>query len=65
MTTSLKEKHRSRSRGDFVLKAVVAAAAAVIGEVRGGPEARVSARGPFGASRAIDMLSGEQLPRIC
>jgi hydrogenase expression/formation protein HypE len=43
----------------------VAATAAVIGGVCEGPKARVSARGPFGVSRAIDMLSGEQLPRIC
>ena len=43
----------------------VAAAAAVIGEVRDGPSGIVSCRGPFGVDRAIDMLSGEQLPRIC
>jgi hydrogenase expression/formation protein HypE len=38
---------------------------AVIGEVRNGPPGSVSARGLLGASRAIDMLSGKQLPRIC
>ena len=43
----------------------VSVAAAVIGEVREGPPGQVSCRGPFGAARAIDMLSGEQLPRIC
>ena len=43
----------------------VAAAAAVIGEVRDAPRCLVSCRGPFGVDRAIDMLSGEQLPRIC
>jgi hydrogenase expression/formation protein HypE len=43
----------------------VAAAAAKIGNVRAGPKGQVSCRGPFGAARAIDMLSGEQLPRIC
>ncbi|MBO0737411.1 MAG: hydrogenase expression/formation protein HypE [Alphaproteobacteria bacterium] len=43
----------------------VAAAAAVIGEVSDGPAGQVSCRGPFGVARAIDMLSGEQLPRIC
>jgi hydrogenase expression/formation protein HypE len=37
----------------------------VIGQVRSGPPGQVSCRGPFGAIRAIDMLSGEQLPRIC
>jgi hydrogenase expression/formation protein HypE len=43
----------------------VAASAALIGEVRHGPPGQVSCRGPFGVARAIDMLSGEQLPRIC
>jgi hydrogenase expression/formation protein HypE len=43
----------------------VAAVAAAIGEVREGPNGQVSCRGPFGIARAIDMLSGEQLPRIC
>jgi hydrogenase expression/formation protein HypE len=43
----------------------VAAAATAIGEVREGPKGQVSSRGPFGIARAIDMLSGEQLPRIC
>jgi hydrogenase expression/formation protein HypE len=40
-------------------------AAAVVGEVRVGPAGQVSARGPLGVARVIDMLSGEQLPRIC
>ena len=40
-------------------------AAAVVGEVRAGPAGQVSARGPLGVARVIDMLSGEQLPRIC
>jgi hydrogenase expression/formation protein HypE len=39
--------------------------AAVIGAVRDGPAGRVSCRGALGVDRAIDMLSGEQLPRIC
>jgi len=43
----------------------VTAAAAIVGEVRSGPQGQVSCRGPFGVARAIDMLSGEQLPRIC
>jgi hydrogenase expression/formation protein HypE len=43
----------------------VTAAAAIVGEVREGPKKQVSCRGPFGVERAIDMLSGEQLPRIC
>jgi hydrogenase expression/formation protein HypE len=39
--------------------------ATVIGEVRAGPAGEVSCRGPLGVARVIDMLSGEQLPRIC
>ena len=39
--------------------------AAVIGEVTRAEPGQVLCRGPFGATRVIDMLSGEQLPRIC
>ena len=39
--------------------------AVVIGTVRDGPAGRVTARGAIGGTRVIDMLSGEQLPRIC
>jgi len=39
--------------------------AAIIGEVHASPAGVVSCRGPLGTARAIDMLSGEQLPRIC
>lgn len=41
------------------------AGAAIIGRVTEGDQGRVSARGPLGMNRVIDMLSGEQLPRIC
>ena len=40
-------------------------AAVVIGEVCGGPVGQVSCQGRLGVERAIDMLNGEQLPRIC
>ncbi len=43
----------------------VSAAATRIGTVSAGPEGRVACRGPIGGTRIIDMLSGEQLPRIC
>ncbi len=43
----------------------VSAGATRIGTVAAGPEGRVSCRGPIGGTRIIDMLSGEQLPRIC
>jgi hydrogenase expression/formation protein HypE len=43
----------------------VCAEAAVIGEVAAGPAGRVTLQGPLGAARVVDMLSGEQLPRIC
>lgn len=38
---------------------------AVIGEVTEGHGSRVSITSQIGASRILDMLSGEQLPRIC
>ncbi len=43
----------------------VCAESAIIGTVAAGPAGRVSCRGPIGGIRIIDMLSGEQLPRIC
>jgi hydrogenase expression/formation protein HypE len=43
----------------------VSAGAAVVGAVGDGPGGRVSCRGALGVDRVIDMLSGEQLPRIC
>jgi hydrogenase expression/formation protein HypE len=43
----------------------VAGGAAVIGAVGDGPAGQVSCRGAIGGVRVIDMLSGEQLPRIC
>jgi hydrogenase expression/formation protein HypE len=39
--------------------------AAIIGSVSAEPSGQVSCRGALGVARAIDMLSGEQLPRIC
>jgi hydrogenase expression/formation protein HypE len=41
------------------------ASAAVIGEVRDTSRGAVWCRGTLGVTRAVDMLSGEQLPRIC
>jgi hydrogenase expression/formation protein HypE len=45
----------------------VSAGAVAIGKVvaASGGAGLVSARGRFGAARVLDMLSGEQLPRIC
>jgi hydrogenase expression/formation protein HypE len=43
----------------------VSEGAVVIGTVRDGPAGRVTAKGALGGTRVIDMLSGEQLPRIC
>jgi hydrogenase expression/formation protein HypE len=39
--------------------------ARVIGTVTGGPAGRVTARTLVGSRRVVDMLVGEQLPRIC
>ncbi|MFD5246088.1 hydrogenase expression/formation protein HypE [Amycolatopsis sp. NPDC058340] len=41
------------------------ASATVIGEVTDGPVGRVSARTLVGSTRIVDVLVGEQLPRIC
>jgi hydrogenase expression/formation protein HypE len=41
------------------------AEAALIGEVVAGPAGRVSQRSGFGGERVLDLLVGEQLPRIC
>ena len=40
-------------------------AAAIIGRVTAGEPGRVTMRTTFGGSRIVDMLVGEQLPRIC
>lgn len=39
--------------------------AAIVGEVFEGPSGRVSVKNGFGATRIMDTLVGEQLPRIC
>lgn len=39
--------------------------AAIIGKLTGGNPGRVVLRTQYGSSRILDMLSGEQLPRIC
>lgn len=39
--------------------------ACIIGEVRAEPEGIVAMRTGFGGTRIVDMLVGEQLPRIC
>jgi hydrogenase expression/formation protein HypE len=39
--------------------------ACVIGEVKPEPQGIVSMRTGFGGTRIVDMLVGEQLPRIC
>jgi len=41
------------------------AEAAIVGEVIESDPGRVTLRGTIGGSRIVDMLSGEQLPRIC
>jgi len=43
----------------------VTAGASVIGTVTGDASALVTLTSVFGSSRIVDMLSGEQLPRIC
>ena len=43
----------------------VSAAAVVIGRVTDNPGPLVTLKSRIGAQRVVDMLSGEQLPRIC
>jgi hydrogenase expression/formation protein HypE len=43
----------------------VSESARIIGRVDAEPPGQVSCRGALGISRVIDMLTGEQLPRIC
>jgi hydrogenase expression/formation protein HypE len=59
----------ARSHADRVLEAwrrhPLGARAAIIGEVLAEPRGRLVLRTRIGARRVVDMLSGEQLPRIC
>jgi hydrogenase expression/formation protein HypE len=59
----------ARSHAEAVLAAwrrhPLGQGAAVIGELRAAPRAGVVLRTRIGARRVVDMLSGEQLPRIC
>jgi hydrogenase expression/formation protein HypE len=41
------------------------AGTSIIGEVKAEPGGIVSMRTAFGGTRIVDMLVGEQLPRIC
>jgi hydrogenase expression/formation protein HypE len=50
---------------DVLRRHSVSAAAVAIGTVGDGPAGGVTSRGPLGVDRVVDMLSGEQLPRIC
>ena len=59
----------AREAGDAVLEALRAhplgRAAAIVGEVVGEHPGKVAMRSRIGGLRVVDMLSGEQLPRIC
>ena len=50
---------------DVLRRLEISAGAAIIGSTTDGPAGQVSCRGPLGVARAVDMLNGEQLPRIC
>lgn len=56
-------------QADAALQAMRAAPygadAAIVGEVAEGPAGKVYVKTSFGAKRIMDMLVGEQLPRIC
>ena len=59
----------AREQGDAVLAAMRAhplgAGSAIIGEVVADHPGRVVLRSRIGGTRIVDMLTGEQLPRIC
>ncbi len=59
----------SSSSADVVLAAMkehpLGKDAAIIGEVTEGPKGRVLLETPVGNKRVLDMLTGDQLPRIC
>jgi len=46
-------------------KNVYGSDACIIGEVKPEPQGIVSMVTGFGGTRIVDMLAGEQLPRIC
>jgi hydrogenase expression/formation protein HypE len=46
-------------------KRPVSAGAVLVGQVADGPAGLVTLRGVLGTTRVLDLLSGEQLPRIC
>jgi hydrogenase expression/formation protein HypE len=50
---------------DIMRRHEVSAGAVQIGEIAGPELGRLAMKTVFGAWRAVDMLSGEQLPRIC
>ena len=50
---------------DVLRRHPVSAGAIVIGTVASGPSGQVACKSAIGGTRIIDMLSGEQLPRIC
>ncbi len=50
---------------DVMRRHPAAPEAVAIGRVAAGPRGMVQLRNPFGGSRIVDLLSGEQLPRIC
>jgi hydrogenase expression/formation protein HypE len=50
---------------DILKRHAVCAGARVIGTVDDAPAGLVTIRSRIGATRVVDMLSGEQLPRIC
>ncbi len=50
---------------DVLRRFAVSANADIIGEVTASPEGTVVLKSVIGTSRVVDMLSGEQLPRIC
>ena len=64
-SSSSRRRRRPRPRSRRCARIRSARGAAIIGRVGTGEAGRVTMRTVFGGRRIVDMLVGEQLPRIC
>ena len=58
-------EHQTTHALDILSRHAVTREASRIGQVQGKPAGMVTIKSRFGTERVLDMLSGEQLPRIC
>ncbi|MZG54781.1 MAG: hypothetical protein F3744_12110 [Nitrospinae bacterium] len=62
--TFVKEEHAKRAL-DIIQNDPLGSQAEIIGRVKKSPEKTVNLKTKIGTDQILDMLSGEQLPRIC